>query len=93
MSADQRPHAVRFSLLADLCYKLGERQQCTSMLVHPRAGETVLWVPQQAWPRQWLGVAAVDHRGRWLYTFGNQWSRVGDVAETAARVAWAAGVR
>lgn len=93
MSADQRPHAVRFSLLADLSYKLGERQHCASMLVHPRTGESVLWVPERAWPRKWLGVAAVDHRGRWLYTYGNQWSMAGDVAETAARVAWTVGAR
>ncbi|URM99442.1 hypothetical protein LUW76_36850 [Actinomadura madurae] len=93
MSADQRPHAVRFSLLADLCFKLGERQQCASMLVHPTRGEAVLWVPERAWPRRWLAVTAIDHRGRWLYIFGGQWSMAGDVAETAARVARAAGVR
>lgn len=93
LSADQRPHGVRFGLLADLCYKLGERQRCTSMLVHPKAGETVLWVPEPAWPRKWLGVAAVDHRGRWIYTFGGQWCVAGEVAETAARVAWTVGAR
>lgn len=92
MSADQRPHAVRFSLLADLSYKLGERQQCTSMLVHPSRGEAVLWVPERAWPRKWLGVAAVDHRGRWLYAFDGR-CMAGDVAETAARVAWAVRAR
>ncbi|GAA4240861.1 hypothetical protein GCM10022254_67300 [Actinomadura meridiana] len=90
-STDQGPHEVRFGLLADLCFMLGERQRCTSMLVHPRAGESVLWV--RAWPSRWLGVAAVDHRGRWLYTFGGQWSMAGDATETAARVAWTAGVR
>lgn len=88
MSTDQRPHAVRFSLLADLCYQLGERRHCASMLVHPREGESVLWVPKPASPRQWLGVAAIDYRGRWLYTYGNRWSMAADVAETAARVAW-----
>lgn len=93
MSADQRPHVVRFSLLADLCLKLGERQQCASMLVHPSRGEAVLWVPGRAWPRRWLGVAAVDHRGRWLYAFGDQWSMAGDVAEAAARVAWTVRAR
>ena len=93
MAADQRPHAVRFSLLADLCYKLGESQQCTSMLVHPSRGEAVLWVPERAWPRTWLGVAAIDHRGRWLYAFGRQWCPAGNVADTAARVAWAVRAR
>lgn len=92
MSADQRPHTVRFGLLADLCFKLGERQ-CASMLVHPTRGEAVLWVPERAWPRRWLGVAAIDHRGRWLYTFGNQWSMAGDVSEAAARVARAVDPR
>ncbi|MFI0411102.1 hypothetical protein [Actinomadura sp. 3N508] len=45
LSTDQRPHEVRFSLLADLYYKLGERERCTSMLVRPTEGESVLWAP------------------------------------------------
>jgi hypothetical protein len=93
MSADRQPHAVRFGLLSDLCYALGEQQKCTSMLVHPRHGEAVLWVPYPARPRQRLGVAAVDYRGRWLYTFGGQWSLAGNVGETAAWIAWAVSAR
>ncbi|MFI0355455.1 hypothetical protein [Actinomadura sp. 9N407] len=86
MSTDLRPHEVRFGLLAHLCYKLGERQDRTSILVHPQRGEPVLWVPYAGGPRR-LGVGAVDHLGRWLYTYGNQWSVAGDVAGTAARIA------
>ena len=63
------------------------------MLVHPSRGEAVLWVPERAWPRTWLGVAAIDHRGQWLYAFGRQWCPAGNVAATAARVAWAARAR
>ncbi|WP_165964008.1 hypothetical protein [Actinomadura sp. KC216] len=44
LSTDQRPHEVRFSLLADLYLKLGDRELGTSMLVHPTDGESVLWV-------------------------------------------------
>ncbi|WP_165966029.1 hypothetical protein [Actinomadura sp. 7K534] len=53
----------------------------------------MLWVPERAWPRTWLGVSAVDHRGRWRYAFGGQWCMAGDVGETAARVAWAVRAR
>ncbi|QKG25580.1 hypothetical protein ACTIVE_7232 [Actinomadura verrucosospora] len=63
------------------------------MLVHPSRGEAVLWVPERGRPGKSLGVAAVDHRGRWVYTFGHQWSAAGNVAEAAARVAWAVNTR
>lgn len=92
-SVDQRPHAVRFNLLAHLCYALGDQQECGSMLVHPRRSETVLWVPYPARPGRRLGVGAVDHRGHWTFTFGDQWSPAGNMAEAAARIAWAVRTR
>ncbi|MFC5744584.1 hypothetical protein [Actinomadura rugatobispora] len=92
VTADTRPHAVRFGLLAHLCFKLKERQGCGSLLVHPRQGEAVLYVPYTERQGR-LGVAAVDHRGRWLYAFGDQWNVAGDVAGTAAAIAWAVGLR
>jgi hypothetical protein len=93
VTADTRPHAVRFGLLAQLCFKLKERQGCGSLLVHPRHGEAVLYVPYAERPGRRLGVAAVDHHGRWLYAFGDQWNVAGDVAGTAAAIAWAVGWR
>lgn len=80
------PHAVRFGLLTDLCFALGERG-CTSMLIHPSLGEAVLWVPYRRRPRERLGVGAVEAGDRWLYTWARQWSVAGDVQDAAARIA------
>ncbi|WP_176611448.1 hypothetical protein [Actinomadura sp. WMMB 499] len=89
MTSERSPHSVRFGLLAHLCYTLRERQDCTSLLANPRRGECVLWVPYPAAPQRRLGVAAVDHHGRWLYAFGDRWSMAEDPGEAAAHVAWA----
>ncbi|WP_157610410.1 hypothetical protein [Spirillospora albida] len=71
-----------------MCYELREREGCASLLQNPRRGESVLWVPYPARPGARLGVAAVDHHGRWLYAFGDQCTGAADVPGVAARIAW-----
>jgi hypothetical protein len=79
------PHVLRFSYLTDLCFALGQRGY-TSMLIHPRTGEAVLWVPFPHRPKTRLGVGAVESGGRWLYAWGNQWSVADDPEGAAARI-------
>jgi hypothetical protein len=76
---------VRFRLLADLCYTLGE-QGCASMLFRPRRGEAVLYVPYLNRPETRLGVAAVEDRGRWMFTYGGQSSLSESLEETVIRI-------
>ncbi|MFI0445129.1 hypothetical protein [Actinomadura sp. 6N118] len=92
MTAHQHPHALRFRLLVDLCYALGE-QGCASMLFNPLRGETALYVPYPDRPRQRLGVGAIEDRGRWMFTYGREWSLADNADETAARIVAAVRTR
>ncbi|MFD0850991.1 hypothetical protein ACFQ07_02045 [Actinomadura adrarensis] len=76
---------MRFRLLADLCYALGERG-CGSMLLRPRHGEVVLYVPYLDRPQARLGVAAVEDRGRWMFTYGGEVSLSERLEETVLRI-------
>jgi hypothetical protein len=79
------PHAVRFRHLTALCFALGTRG-CTAMLVHPGAGEAVLWVPFPRRPGTGLAVGAVESGGRWMFAYGGHSSAVDDVVATAVGV-------
>lgn len=82
------PHTLRFRYLAGLCFTLG-RYRCTSMLIHPRTGETVLWVPYACRPKTRPGVGAVQSSGgRWLFSWGGrEWNAADDIEGTVARIA------
>src|SRR5258708_24580020 len=77
------PHAVRFGLLTDLCFALGERG-CTSMLIHPSLGEAVLWVPYRRTPRERPRGGAVEARDMGVSARGKQASAAG-AGQGAAR--------
>jgi hypothetical protein len=79
------PHMIRFRYLTVLCLALGQRG-FTSMLVHPSIGEAVLCVPFARRPKTRLTVGAVESSGRWVFTYGSQWSLADHVAETAVRI-------
>ncbi|RAY13344.1 hypothetical protein DPM19_19915 [Actinomadura craniellae] len=83
----QDPHALRFGHLTRLCFALGVRGR-TSMLVHPAAGESVLWVPLLYPPAVRIGVGAVESGGRWLYAWGpgGQWSVADEPDHAAGRI-------
>ncbi|GAA0963109.1 hypothetical protein GCM10009550_58150 [Actinocorallia libanotica] len=86
MQAERPPHALRFSLLSDLCYALGERGCGSTLMVPSRGGETVLYVSCPTRPYERLGVAAVEHQGRWLFAFGPHTADTLDIPGTATRI-------
>lgn len=79
-------NAVRFRLLSDLCLKLGGFG-CSTCLITPALGGTVLYVNHGDHPHDRLGIAAVEHGTGWAYSWSGLWAPTHMLDQIAPHIA------
>ncbi|MEO5876406.1 MAG: hypothetical protein ABIS86_20280 [Streptosporangiaceae bacterium] len=79
--------SIRVRLLCDLSIRL-HVFGCSSSLVNPSHGGSVLRVVRRGRPGEWLGVLAVEHEaGGWVLAWEGNWCRASQLDQVAQQVA------